>query len=448
MQTKDILTKPISQLLKDIAFPASLGMIFNTLYNVVDTYYAGLISTNAVAGLSISFFLYFMIIGVGYGFSSALTALVGNALGKQKRQLASILAHKGIVFIVFLGCVMGFLGYIFDEKLLILAGAKSEYLSFGLAYIDIILLCSPFFLLNAGLNAILVAVGDTKTYRNVLIVGFFANLLLDPLFIYGINGFGAMGIGGIAFATILIQIIASFYMSYKVSKTGLLGSKNIMYYAPKIYIFKLIFYQGTPPALNMLTMSLGSVLIIYFVTNYGMEAVAGFGIAFRVEQLMLLPALGLNSAVLSLVSNNFGAKLYSRVLEAIKLSLIVGGVIGTIGIFIIYTIGDKLMRLFSDDVNVIAYGMEYLYVEIFNIFGYIILFVCVSTLQGIKRPKMIFYVGLYRQIFAIVPIFWLISFYFKLPFINLWFGLIFIIYSATFFMAWHTKNALKAQSCY
>lgn len=190
-------------------------------------------------------------------------------------------------------------------------------------------------------------------------------------------------------------------------------------------------------------MSLGSVLIIYFVTTYGMDAVAGFGIAFRVEQLMLLPALGLNSAVLSLVSNNYGAKLHKRVHEAIKLSLIIGGIIGIVGIIITYTVGDKIVGLFSENPEVIAYGMDYLYVEIFNIFGYVTLFICVSTLQGIKRPKMIFYVGLYRQIIAIVPIFWLISFYYRLPYMYLWFGLMFVIYSATIFMAWHTKKMLN-----
>lgn len=443
MKPNDILTKPIPSLLKEIALPASLGMIFNTLYNVVDTYFAGLISTNAVAGLSVSFFIYFMIIGVGYGFSSALTALIGNAQGKKKYTLSSIFAHKGVVFILILGLLMGSFGYIFDKKLLILAGAKSEYLHYALSYIDVILLASPFFLLNAGLNAILVALGDTKTYKNVLITGFVANLALDPLFIYGIGGFGAMGISGIAFATVLVQISACIYMTYKVFQTKMLSFKNLGYYAPKLSIYKLIINQGTPPALNMLTMSLGSVLMIYFVTSYGMDAVAGFGIAFRVEQLMLLPALGLNSAVLSLVSNNFGAKLYKRANEAIKLSLSVGGIIGVVGVIVAYSFGDWLIGAFSKNANVISFGLEYLHVEIFNIFGYVILFICVSTLQGIKRPKAIFYVGLYRQIIAIIPVFWLIAFYFKLPFMYLWFGLMFVIYSSAIYLALHTRKMLK-----
>ncbi len=442
MQTKEILTKPIPQLLKDIALPASTGIIFNTLFNVVDTYYAGYISTNAVAGLSISFFLYFMIIGVGYGFSSALTALVGNALGKHKRILASIYAHKGIFFILLLGIFVGSLGFAFSKELLILVGAKKEYLPFALTYIDTILLSAPFFLLNAGLNALLVSLGDTKTYRNILILGFFANLILDPLFVFGIGGFGAMGIAGIAFATVLIQILSSFYLALKVLKTNLIGL-HVKQYLPKISIYKQILSQGTPPALNMITMSLGSILIVHYVTFYGMDAVAGFGIAFRVQQIILLPVLGLNSAVLSLVSNNYGAKLYDRVKDSIKYSLLVGGTIGVVGIIITFTFGENLLNLFSKNPEVLSFGVDYLYVEVLNIFGYVSIFICVSTLQGIKKPKVIFYVGLYRQIIAIIPIFWLIAVYFKLPFINLWFGLMFVVYSSAIFLLWYTRRMLK-----
>lgn len=443
MQTNDILTKPIPTLLKEIAVPASTGIIFNTFYNVMDTFYAGLISTNAVAGLSISFFLYFMIIGVGHGFAAALTALVGNALGKNKQKLAHVFAHKGIAFLFFLGVFMGIIGYMFDEKLLLLVGAKKEFLPFALYYTDVILLASPFFIVNSGLNAILVSVGDTKTYRNTLIMGFFANLILDPLFLYGIHGLGAMGIGGIALATVLIQVAATFYLLLKVVRTKLIYSTNMFYYAPKISIYKHIFSQGMPSALNMLTMSLGSIFIIHFVTTYGTKAIAGFGIAFRVEQIMLLPALGLNSAVLSIVSNNFGAKLFKRINECIRQSLFYGGILSVIGIALTYMLGRMMVSFFSTDATVIDFGMNYLYVEIFNFFGYVVLFIATSTLQGIKRPAAIFYVGLYRQVIAIVPIFWLISFYFKLPYMYLWFGLMFVIYSAAIFMAWHTRRMLK-----
>lgn len=439
----ELLTKPIPTLLKDLAIPASTGIIFNTFYNVVDTFYAGLISTQAVAALSMSFFLYFMIIGVGHGFGSALTAIIGNHLGKHKNKLATFYAHKGIFFIFCIGIVMGIVGYVGARDLLLAVGADESYLPLTLEYINTILIATPFFTTAYGLNAILISKGDTKSYRNTFIIGFFANLILNPLFMFGFLGIEGMGFAGIATSTICVQIGSVIYLGYRAFKTKLLHSFNPYMYAPKLSVYRHILLQGLPPSLNMLIMSLGSVLTIYFVATYGTEAVAGYGIAFRVEQIMLLPALGISSAVLTLVSNNYGANLIDRVKESVKLALIYGGIISLFGIVFGYTIASWIVAQFDSNLLVNDFAMSYLYIEVFIFFGYVILFVCVATLQGIKKPNIIFYVGLYRQFIAKIVIFGAIVWWLKLPYIAMWYGLFFIIYSAAIFMGWRTYYWLK-----
>ena len=115
-----LTTQNIPTLIKQLAIPASVGMFFNTMYNVVDTFYAGLISTEAIAALSLSFMIFFLIIGLGYGFSSAITALLGNAFGRKKYKLASIYAHKGLFFIPLLGIFLSIIGYYAAPSLFIL----------------------------------------------------------------------------------------------------------------------------------------------------------------------------------------------------------------------------------------------------------------------------------------------------------------------------------------
>ena len=314
--SKNLLNENISSLLKQLAIPASTGMLFNTLYNVVDTFYAGFISTQAVSALTISFMVFFLIIGLGYGFSSAITAILGNSFGKRKNKLASIYAHKGLLFIPILGVFLTILGYIFAPSMFVLLGAKDEYLQDAITYINPILFGTIFFMFNFSLNSILVALGDTKTYRNTLIFGFFANLVLNPLFMFGFLFIPAMGLSGISFATVLIQIINMIYMFYKVLQTKVIHFEKLSYFLPDFRVYKLFLTQGIPSSLNMLIMSIGSVILTYFVAQYGVMAVAGYGIAFRVEQLMLLPILGLSTAVLTIVSNNFGAK---NMIESLKL---------------------------------------------------------------------------------------------------------------------------------
>lgn len=439
----NLTTQNIPTLIRQLAIPASVGMFFNTMYNVVDTFYAGLISTQAISALTLSFMIFFLIIGFGYGFSSAITALLGNALGKKRYKLASIYAHKGLIFVPVIGIVLTIIGYFASPYLFMLLGAKDEYLQTSLDYINTILFGSVFFMFNFSLNSILVATGDTKSYRNSLIFGFFANIILNPIFVYGFLFIPALGIKGLALATVLIQIINMFYLLYKVLQTKLVHFEKLEYFMPNIRIYKQFITQGLPASLNMLTMSIGSLILTYFVSHYGVQAVAGYGIGYRVEQLMLLPALGLNTAVLALVSNNFGAKKYDRVIETLKVSLKYGFIISTIGIISLTILGRFIISLFDSNPVVVDFGVDYLLVEIWIFYAYVVLFICVSTLQAIKEPKMLLYIGLYRQIFAKLIIAYFIVKYFELEFIYLWFGILFMIYSAAIFAYFYTNNLLK-----
>lgn len=441
--SKNLLNENISSLLKQLAIPASTGMLFNTLYNVVDTFYAGFISTQAVSALTISFMVFFLIIGLGYGFSSAITAILGNSFGKRKNKLASIYAHKGLLFIPILGVFLTILGYIFAPSMFVLLGAKDEYLQDAITYINPILFGTIFFMFNFSLNSILVALGDTKTYRNTLIFGFFANLVLNPLFMFGFLFIPAMGLSGISFATVLIQIINMIYMFYKVLQTKVIHFEKLSYFLPDFRVYKLFLTQGIPSSLNMLIMSIGSVILTYFVAQYGVMAVAGYGIAFRVEQLMLLPILGLSTAVLTIVSNNFGAKKYDRVIETLRVSIKYGFILSTVGIIVLTIFGKFLISLFDSTAIVIDFGIKYLLVEIWIFYAYVVLFICVSTLQAIKQPKMILYIALYRQIIAKLLIAYVIVKLFELDFIYLWIGILVMIYSAAIFAYFYTNNLLK-----
>ena len=132
-----------------------------------------------------------------------------------------------------------------------------------------------------------------------------------------------------------VKLIAPVLLFYKVLQTKLIHFDKPEYFIPNIKVYKQFLVQGIPSSLNMLTMAIGSLILTYFVSHYGMYAVAGFGIGYRVEQLMLLPALGLSTAVLALVSNNFGAKKYDRVQETFKTALKYGFIISTVGIVIL-----------------------------------------------------------------------------------------------------------------
>lgn len=442
MNNTPLLSLPIPLLLRRLAVPSSLGLLFNTLYNIVDTYFAGLISTQALSALSSSSFLFFVMIGLGYGGSNGITALVGNALGESDHEKARLFASKGIGLVLMLGCMIGFLGYFTASSALSLVGIEPIYYPLALAFIETILLGTPLFFANFGLNAILVAKGDTKSYRNTLIFGFFANIAFNPILIYGLGFIPALGIAGIALATVIVQALSAIYLSIKVFKSNLLF---IPHFIPDRHTSKMIIAQSLPSALNMLMISFGSLMALYFVTHYGYKAVAGYGIGYRVEQLFLLPCLGISSATLSLVSNNMGANNLVRVRETLVSALKYGYGVAFIGLITLYVSRHALIAAFDDDREVIAFGEAYISVMMLLFFGYVTHFVCVATLQGMKHPQMIFYIGAFRQLFAPSIAYFFIVKVFYLDFIWMWIGLGIIVYSSALVILWYTLRILSIE---
>ena len=308
-------------------------------------------------------FCIFFFFGSAYGLLAGVTALIGNMLGKYKINIAKLYAYQAISLSLTMGITIIIIGSLLGENLLILLGVEESYIVYALSYFNWILFAFVPLLISLALNATLIAKGDSKSYRNTLILGFFLNLILNPLFVYGYGLIPAMGLEGIALSTILIYIVNMLYMFYKVSKTGFLQLFKFVYFIPIKKLLKDIFIQGWPSSLNMLVMSIGSFLSMFFISLYGKEAVAGFGIGLRVEQIMLLPALGINTAVLSIVSNNFGARAYDRVKETVLTALKYSYIISGLGIVILVTLGEFIAGIFSNDPLVIENAVIYIIID-------------------------------------------------------------------------------------
>ena len=440
---RQLTTESIPRLVRQVAIPASVGYFFHTMYNVVDTYFGGLISTQALASLSLSFPVFFIIIAVGMGISTGATALIANALGAGEREKARLIAVQGITFGILTSIALTIFGLCISPFLFRLLGASEEYLRMATTYMDTIFWGTLFFLLVNMLNAILNALGETRPFRDFLIAGFLLNVLLDPWFIYGGFGVPPMGIFGIALATVLIQCMGCFYMGLKVLGTGLVAGMGWRDLLPKPGPFKEIFRQGFPASLNMLTVGMGIFVITYFVSQFGKEAVAAYGAAMRVEQMVLVPTIGLNISTLTLVAQNHGARLFDRVKETVNTGLRYGGVVMAFGTMAVLLLARPLMAFFSEDARVIEIGTTYLRIDALVLYGYVLLFVHVAAMQGLKRPMYAVWIGLYRQIVAPIILFWSLTHLLDFGLKGIWWGIFSITWSAALFTLVYARHLLK-----
>lgn len=429
--------------MRRLALPVGIGFFFNTMFNVVDTWYAGQLSTQAVAAVSLSFPLFFLIIAVGSGISTGATALIGHALGADRREEAELYAAQTISFGLLHGLLLTLFGWLATPVIFRLMGAQGAYLALAVAYMGAMFFGSVFFVANQSHNAILNASGDTRSFRNFLVVAFILNLIYDPWFIFGGFGLPPLGLAGIAWGTVTIQAIGTVYLHHRARQTGLLGGLGWRGFVPRLAMYRKLARLGFPSSMTMLTVAIGIFVITWYVGRFGHEAVAAYGIATRIEQIALLPVMGLNVATLTLVAQNFGARRYSRVKETIRAALSTGITLMCLGTLLVFLLAEPLMRFFTADPPVIAIGREYLRIAAFALHAYVILYIISFALQGLQRPRFPLLLGLLRQFLAPVPVFWLLAVILGWGVTGVWWGNFFVTWLAACLSLLYIRKTLR-----
>ena len=427
MEQKINFTKDkISYLLKKIAIPAATGTLFQSLYTLVDTFYAGKISANALVALSKAFPISFIIIAFGVGILAGTTSLIANTLGEKDDYKAATYLAQSVLYSFLIYILVAFIGLNFASSTLSFMGTEEVNILLTLEYIEIIFLGSIFFFLQVSLNSVLNAQGDTKSYRNILIISFFLNIILNPLFVFGFGIIPAFGVSGLAIATIISQFISLVYILAKVLKSDIIRLISLKFFLIKINLILDLLKQGMPITVSLMLIGLGIYNILFFVSKFGDIATAGYGVALRIEQLLLLPTIGLNTAVLSITGQNFGAKKYGRIGEVYFKAIFYGVFTMLVaGLFIFFS-GNFLIQLFTNDPEVIYFGVQYL--KIAALIGpvYPIFFITNAFFQGIKRPIYSTYINLFRIVILPFATMWLILNYFNGGFVDLFLGLLVI----------------------
>ena len=391
------LTKdPIWSLLKKVTIPASVGSLFQTFYNLVDTWFAGRISAEAISAIAKSFPIYFVIIAVGVGIGAATNSGIGNLLGAKKINKASLFIAQSVIFALITSVVVTLFGLNASDFLLGVMGSDAAGIALTREYLDIIFYGTFIVMIQISLNGALNAQGDTRSYRNVLIFSFFLNIFLNPLFIWGYGIVPAFGIGGLAIATVISQSIGTIYLAYKINSCRLKKYLTIRCFLPKPEMLKELFSQALPIMFSMLFIGVGIFNILYFIGQFGDLATAGYGAALRVEQVFLLPVIGLNTAVLSIGGQNFGAKKFNRIRELYTKALLFGSSFMAGAGVILFFGAEFFVSQFTNNQEAIIHGAIYLKVAALIAPIYPVFFITTAVFQALKKPIYSLYLSILR----------------------------------------------------
>ena len=403
----DLLKENIPVLVRKLAIPASVGTLFHTLYNIVDTFYSGLISPEALSALSKSFPIYFIIVATSIGVTVGGTSLIGNSIGEKNEKNASYYFTHIIIYGLLISVFITFIGLYFSEKVFNLMGSTEEITNLGLQYTNIMFYGSFLFFLVVSLNSLLHAEGDTKTYRNVLILSFLLNIILNPILIFGFLFIPAMGMMGIGLSTIIAQLIAFLIILFKVLQNPRVKKITIEFFNVKFIYLKNIFFQSMPISIAICGYAVAATFIFTYVGQTSELAVAGYGAATRIEQVVLLPILGINTAIISIIAQNFGANNFDRVKETYFVSIKYGLILMVFSGILVYLTADIVPRFFSSNEVVLEYGRRYLKIAAFILPAYPIFFLSNGFFMGLKKSNYAMVNNMMRNVLVPICVFYL-----------------------------------------
>ncbi len=442
----DLTQGDIRKQLIGMAVPAGTGLLFYTLYNVVDTFYAGLISTEAIAGLSISYPLYFILLAFAVGFGQGATALVSIAIGKKKLDEAMKIHIQALLITLLISIAIGLTTYLLSKPVFLYFGAEGIFLNNGLKYIKVLSIGAPIFIVSFVVNSLLYAQGDTKKNRNALIISFFINLIFSPFLSLGYGPVPALGTLGIALATVMSQLFHFFYLSYYAIRSPLFKHFSYQYIRLEFKFVIRILKQSIPSSLNMLMIAIGFFIMQKFVTSHGASASAAYGIALRIEQIILLPAIGFSSALLSMVGQNFGSKNFDRIFEAFLISLKLSLTIMIFGAIILIFAGEIIASFFSRDSEVVMIAGSYLFMAAFLAFIYQIIDRCDSVLSGLRKPSINVFYTFIRLVFLPPFIIYLFSETLEKGLVGIWWAIFFTNLFGSVLVYFHMRYLFKKKA--
>jgi putative MATE family efflux protein len=386
--TEGSLVRPLFHL----AWPIVVIQLLQVTYNIADTLYLGRLSADAVGALSLAFPLVFLLIAVAGGFTTAGAILVAQYTGAEGDESAGLVVGQTVTFVGFLSIVLGIAGYFYTRPALSILPSdpdtSADVIPLAADYMEIIFLGMPFLFGFFVFSALMRGYGDTRTPMYVMVVSVFANVLLDPFFIFGFDGnplftwaglfdleasllsatgFAGFGIEGAAFATIIARGGGTAIGLYLLFASGVGPAVQFSHLRPDLSFIEDIVRLGTPSMVEQSTSALAMVTLTAMVVTFAPPVVAAYGLGNRIISLVFLPAMGLGRAIDTMVGQNLGADRADRAERSVWLAASTGAGVMLLVAVVAVLFPEPIVSVFLGDVPnapaTIENGVNYLRVR-------------------------------------------------------------------------------------
>src|SRR5690606_6396592 len=341
--------KHILNTILKLAFPIIIANVLQTMYQLVDTFWLGRLSANAVASVSLSFPILFLVVSLGGGLTLAGTVLVAQHKGAGDQKMVNYASSQTVMVIFFISIILALVGYFSAETLMGLIGAGDELMDDAVIYFQVSSWGYVFMFMFFVYQSLMRGIGNVIIPMYIVFGTVILNLLLDPLFIFGFGPIPGYGVAGAAVASIFTQAISAAIGTYILFK-GKKGVKvSFKHMGWDFKWVKNLFSLGLPASLDQSSRAAAMAAMVMLVTRYDSEIVAAYGVGARILSLVVVPALGLSIATTSLVGQNIGAGRLDRAERVGNLGVLLAAVgLSFLGI-ILFLLAEPLTRFFVPD---------------------------------------------------------------------------------------------------
>ena len=403
---------PVSGSILSMMLPMALGILVMIGNGLVDAYFIGQLGYAQLAAVSYAFPVWFVaagiVMGLGTGTSSVLSRFIGAGDTKSVKQIAT----HSMILAVLAGAVVTAIGLLSIESLFGLLGANEETMPFVKSYMTIYYWGSLFLGIPFIGNSILRANGDAKTPSLLVAFSAVVNAVLDPILIFGWFGFPEMGVAGAALASVISTVaflLASLWVL--IFRDNLLTSIGHSL-SSMISSWKQVLHVGLPAIASNLIAPVSSALVTALVSTYGQEAVAAYGLAGRIEALVIVLLMALGGATAPYVGQNYGAKKFDRLVDGFKFSARFALFYSIFCILLLYFISSIILGVFTDNEDVIRLAMIQLMICPWG-YGFLgIASICNGSFNAFARPLPAMTISISRTLVIYVPLAYLLAYYF------------------------------------
>ncbi|MBO4992300.1 MAG: MATE family efflux transporter [Firmicutes bacterium] len=400
---------PIPKLLFSMSLPAMFSMLIQALYNVVDSIFVSRLGESALTAVSLVFPIQLLLVAVGVGTGVGLSSLISRRLGQQRVDEAENAASHGIFLAVCSWLAFALFGLI-GTKAFIGAFTQDAYLvAAGIQYCSIVTIFSLFSFLQISAEKIMQSTGNMVFPMIGNIIGAVTNIILDPIMIFGLLGFPALGVAGAAIATVSGQLLGMIFNLFFLFRGKHQIEIRLRGFRLRAESIRDIYSVGLP---SIIMQSIGSVMnlgINAILIGFSGAAIAVFGVYFKLQSFVFMPVFGLNQGLMPIMGFNFGARNRHRLMQAFRLGLIAAVVIMTLGLAVFQIFPKTLLTMFDASEEMFRVGIPALRSISLCFVPAAVGIICSTLFQATNHGLFSLLVSLLRQLILILPLAWILS---------------------------------------